>query len=397
MKRCVLIVLLLLCIPLFSHAEEEVAQQRDSVEVSLLTCSAGSEVYAIFGHTAIRYQDFAHGIDYVFSYGVFSFHTPHFIYRFVKGETDYQMGVAPFRAFYREYHTQGMSVDEQVLNLTDEEQARLLALLNINYQPQNRTYRYNYFFDNCTTRARDKIEECLSDALCYDETFPRVTFRDILHLYTASSPWTSFGIDCCLGAAADRVVTFREWAFIPFHLQEAFGKAAIQRDTLRVPFVREERCAVELDPTTVVTPPSFPIHPTEMMWGVCCLFLLLAIIEWRRRCHWWGLDVACFAVEGIIGCVVAFLFFFSEHPSVGSNYLVTIFNPLPILWIPYLIRQAVKHRFDYGYPLFGALHLLFLLFWNVMPQEFHPALFPMVVTLLSRHVSYLITKPYTRR
>ena len=64
------------------------AVAAQSPAVSLLTCSPGSEVYEIYGHTAIRVVD-ARGIDVVYNFGMFSFDEPGFVYRFVKGETDH--------------------------------------------------------------------------------------------------------------------------------------------------------------------------------------------------------------------------------------------------------------------------------------------------------------------
>lgn len=132
--------------------------QTDSIQFSLLTCAPGNEIYALFGHTAIRYQNFSRGVDLVFNYGMFSFNTPHFVYRFVKGETDYQLGITPYPYFESEYAFRGSSVYQQVLNLTYSEKMSLLKLLQDNYLPENRIYRYNYFYDNCTTRARDQIK-----------------------------------------------------------------------------------------------------------------------------------------------------------------------------------------------------------------------------------------------
>ena len=137
------------------------AQKRDSIQFSLLTCSPGTEIYSLFGHTAIRYQNYTQNKDIVFNYGMFSFSSPNFIYRFVKGETDYQLGVNDFRSFEAEYMFRGSSVYQQILNLTYEEKLKLQNLLFTNYLPQNRVYRYNYFYDNCTTRARDQIEKCI--------------------------------------------------------------------------------------------------------------------------------------------------------------------------------------------------------------------------------------------
>ena len=159
------------------------AQQADSIQFSLLTCAPGQEIYELFGHTAIRYQNFTRNEDYVFNYGMFSFRTPNFVYRFVKGETDYQLGITPYIYFQAEYAMRGSSVYQQVLNLTEAEKQKLYDLLRENYLPQNRIYRYNYFYDNCTTRARDQIEKAVAGTVVYPEQVPASSFREIVHHY----------------------------------------------------------------------------------------------------------------------------------------------------------------------------------------------------------------------
>ena len=155
----------------------------------MLTCEPGTEIYALFGHTALRFEDPSRDIDWVFNYGVFSFNTPNFVYRFVKGETDYQLGIVPFRYFEAEYAMRGSSVYQQTLNLKPDEKLRLWHLLEENYLPQNRVYRYNFFYDNCTTRARDRIEQCIDGKIEYPEAPGGLSFRDIVHQYTEGL-WT---------------------------------------------------------------------------------------------------------------------------------------------------------------------------------------------------------------
>lgn len=101
----------------------------DSIRISLLTCAPGEEIYSLFGHTAIRYEEPARGIDRVYNYGLFSFNTPNFILRFALGKTDYQLGVEDYRRFAAEYEYFGRSVWQQTLNLTAEEQRQLITLL----------------------------------------------------------------------------------------------------------------------------------------------------------------------------------------------------------------------------------------------------------------------------
>lgn len=129
--------------PITAAAQEQ-ARRTDSIEVSLLTCAPGNELYSLYGHTALRYHDLRTGEDWTFNYGVFSFRKPFFALRFVFGQTDYELGVMPFNAFREEYRREGRAVTEQVLNLSADEKRRLYDALADNYRPENRTYRYNF-------------------------------------------------------------------------------------------------------------------------------------------------------------------------------------------------------------------------------------------------------------
>ena len=129
----------------------------DSVDISLLTCGPGQEVWSYYGHTALRIEDHVHGTDLAVNWGMFSFKQAFFILRFVFGMTDYQIGIFPMEHFIAEYSSEGRWVRQQRLALTREEKIKILSAIDENNKEENRTYRYNFFFDNCTTRARDMI------------------------------------------------------------------------------------------------------------------------------------------------------------------------------------------------------------------------------------------------
>ena len=147
--------------------------QADSIEISLLTCGPRQQVYSLYGHTAIRFQDKQSGRDIAINYGVFSFDQPFFVLRFVFGLTDYEMGIAPFDIFEWEYGPTGCGVRQQVLNLTAQEKMAIAQAVDRNMEPQNRVYRYNFFYDNCTTRARDIIANNLNGRIVYDSSTPQ--------------------------------------------------------------------------------------------------------------------------------------------------------------------------------------------------------------------------------
>ena len=105
----------------------------DTITVSFMTCDPGTEIYALYGHSAIRIRT-ASRADWVFNYGLFDFHTSNFVGRFVLGKTDYYMAAFPFEDFISEYEYRGSAVTEQILNLTKEEKEKLLhSLVKISY------------------------------------------------------------------------------------------------------------------------------------------------------------------------------------------------------------------------------------------------------------------------
>ena len=236
----------------------------DSVEISLLTCQPHAEVYSLYGHTAIRFHDFhkKDGIDVAFNYGVFNFHAPHFVARFVFGLTDYELGAYPYHLFQREYRHFGSMVTEQVLNLTAQEKLQLREALSNNLRPENRIYRYNYFYNNCTTKARDIIEQCISGKVEYagrEDYTP--SYREMVHEMTRRNPWSQWGNDLLLGIKADQPTTLRQQEFLPENLMYDFDRAKIFVNGTYRPLVKERRVSV---PAGVqLHEPGFPLSPIQ--------------------------------------------------------------------------------------------------------------------------------------
>ena len=276
------------------------AQVNDSIRISLLTCAPGTEIYSLFGHTAIRVEVPSRRIDLVYNYGMFSFRTPNFIYRFVKGETDYQLGIVPYSYFEMEYAERGSYVVQQELNLSQKEKERLIAILEENYLPQNRTYRYNYFYDNCTTRARDKIEESIEGKVIYQVSREPLTFREIVHRFTKDFPWAEFGIDLCLGSEADKAIDLRAQMFSPFVTMHAMDSAVIRTfDGSSHPLVKQSSRIV--DPVPHPHEKEFPLSPMTCALILLALSLCISLLELRYKFATWWFDLILFGAQGIAG------------------------------------------------------------------------------------------------
>jgi hypothetical protein len=366
----------------------------DSVRVSLLTCAPGSEIYSLFGHTALRYENPAKGEDWVFNYGMFSFNTPNFVMRFVKGETDYQLGVVPFRYFEGEYAMRGSSVYQQELNLTEKEKENVIRLLRENYLPANRTYRYNYFYDNCTTRARDKVEQGIEGKVVYPKGVKERSFRQIVREYTDGHEWSAFGIDLCLGSEADEPIDERKQMFSPFYMLEFARGAMIHRADTIVPFVKEEKLLLdfsskdeelfEKDEEVFLPSP----WACALIWWV--LTFVVTTLGIKNGKVYWLWDALLFGAQGIGGCVIAFLFFFSVHPTVGSNWMLLMLNPLPLFYLPFMVYKAIKGKKDNFHLINTVVLTLFIVLMPFVQQKFNPTVLPLALNLLTCSVGHLI-------
>jgi hypothetical protein len=358
------------------------------VRVSLLTCEPGEETYEQYGHTAIRYEDSSRGMDVVFNYGMFSFNAPHFVWRFIKGETDYQLGVMPFDYFEYEYASRGSSVHQQELNLMPAEQQRLFQLLEDNYRPANRTYRYNFFYDNCTTRARDILEKAIDGEVVYpdEDNEPTLTFRDIVHQHTARTPWTRFGIDLLLGAEADAPIGQRERQFAPFHYRKDAAGAVIKRRGETRPLVNRESLCVQVDnvnPADPTASPDLGVWNAPFYVALLYLIIYIGIAAWqiRTRRIAWATDIMLYTLQGLAGCVVTLMFFCSTHPTVGSNWLILLLNPLPMLYLPCMVTRALKGQNDPFHKVYGLYLTIFIILIPVIPQKFGVTVVPLALSL----------------
>ena len=319
-------------------AAQEDIPPMDSVEFSLLTCQPHDEVYSLYGHTAIRYHELRPGgLDWAFNYGVFDFKKPHFVARFVFGLTDYELGAYPYKYFVKEYRRFGSMVTEQVLNLTDEEKMALHDALAINLRPENKIYRYNYFYNNCTTKARDIIEQCINGKVEYAERESYTpTYRDMVHDMTHNNPWSRFGNDLLLGIKADFKTDLRQQEFLPGNLLYDFDHAQIYANGTYRPLVKERRIAV---PAGVqIRKEGFPLPPIVCAIIILVVGIVIFVAEWRMKKAFLLWDLLLMLTTGTIGIVLT-LMLFSQHPTVSLNLQLILFNPLPFFYLWPVIRR----------------------------------------------------------
>lgn len=386
MRKLFFISFMLLAINTFSQM-----QVSDSAKISVITCSPGEIVYEQFGHSAIRYQDVNTGIDLMFNYGVFNFNKPHFLFRFIKGETDYELGVYDSKYFFPEYVKRNSQVTEQELNFTKVEKQQLIDALMLNYQPENREYRYNFIFDNCATRPRIKIEQTLgSEKIVYSQEHTQYnTFRHWIGKYVGFFSWTKFGIDLLLGKETDRIATKMEATFLPDILMEELSEAQIKSPNGAFrPLIKSEKVLVQKNPEPDVIP-SFVEKPAFVMLLVLLVGLIFTYIEFVKKKNWKIIDSSLLIFTGIVGLMVFFMMFFSVHPLVKSNFNILWVNPVNIfvgiiLWSKKCNKTAFYFQIA-NVMLFVGVFVVFL--FSI--QHINVAAVPIILLLLVRSAFWI--------
>ena len=319
----------------------------DRIQISLLTCSPGKEVWAQYGHTAIRYYDKESGEDLAINYGIFSLDQTYFIPRFVLGMTDYRMGVQPMDMFLAQYSYEGRGVVEQILNLSAEDKEVIYKALQENMKPENVVYRYNYFFDNCTTRARDMLVNHLHGKVVYPPAEEDATFRSMIHKWNNKYEWSQFGEDLLLGVNADRKTTKSEQQFLPENLRSDFYKATYKGK----PLVKETN--ILLDAETEVAEPVFPLSPLSIALIFAVISLVMMLFSYRRQQVYWAWDLALMLTSGLLG-IIFFVMIFSQHPCVSLNFILLFFNPLPL----FFLYNTIKKKKVFWWKIWGVLIIL---------------------------------------
>lgn len=261
-----------------------------------------------------------------------------------------------------------------------------MDLLQENYLPENRTYRYNFFYNNCSTMARDIIEKAVDGNITYASSDNSQTLRDILHKYNSVQPWGSFGEDLLIGAEADRHIQARILEFCPQVMLEHFAQASIPDSTgMMHPLV-----SVQKDLVTPQNPLTFKaplLNPLQASVIFLLTVVLLCVFGWYTGRPLYIIDIILMTAQGLAGLLICFMFLFSQHPGVGTNWLVIPFNPLPLFLLPLAIIKARHKRKGWCFLANALVLTLFLAFSWLMPQKFQPATLIVIGTLVIRMIN----------
>lgn len=347
----------------------------NEAEISLLTCSPGNELYSLFGHSAMRLKDPVNKIDAVFNYGTFTFNDD-FYYNFTMGKLNYKLGISSMDRFIRMYESEGRGVVEQTLDLDSVQKQSIADFLNWNSQPENKYYLYDFFYDNCSSILRDVLETALQGQVTFaDLTKPsQPSYRNMIDNYLIYHSWGDFGIDLGLGLPCDKTPNYLEYMFLPDELHEAYDKATLDGH----PLVKQERTLLKTDGLKYEWSITQPIPLFWLLFGVVGL---LSAIGLRLNQRFMAIDIILLSVFGLIGALLFFLWFITDHTATSNNFNMLWALPTHLLIIPFLWNSKIRRSY---FMIIGGVLLVTLVFFPVLPQMLHLATIPLILTMLAR-------------
>ncbi len=307
----------------FFTSSQIIAQDttKAALQISILTCAPGEDVYTAWGHTAIRIIDSAKQTDIVYNFGTFDFNTPNFLAEFVKGNLNYFLSADYFQNFIAEYQYYGRSIKEQVLILSDAEKMKWHNALQKNLEGNNRYYLYNFITDNCTTRVKDGFYQFVNTQVPPSNI---KSFRThvVEAPYQQGIPWIGLGIDVLLGAVSDQTPTALQAGFLPDLL---FEQVAAQPGHI---------ATTQNYDFTKTTAPK-PTDPIFYIVGLILVYLFVG--KWNAR---WAvmaakfLDITLLFTYGLGGLLLVYMSLFSLHTACHNNFNIAWIHPL--YWIALL-------------------------------------------------------------
>ncbi len=352
------------------------------IKISLLTCTPGEELYSTFGHSALRVTDSINHDDIVYNYGTFNFDEPGFYTKFVRGKLTFYLSPEDFDSFLYSYQQENRGITEQVLKLTNSEKFNIIRLLQVNMMPANRFYKYDFTFDNCTTRLRDIVEKTADTTIHFGNILQsKQTFRDLIYVYLNRNDkqWSKLGIDLLLGSKMDVIMSTRQVMFLPDYLMKTFDNTKIGNTPLVassnviLPFILQQKS------NDFFTNPLFVFS---------FLFVLIAFLSFsknnstQRILH--GFDGFLFFVTGLLGILILIMWFGTDHVMCRDNYNLIWALPTNVVAAFYINSEKKIARTYFKIAAF--ITSVILLLWFVLPQHMNTSLLPFIMLLIFRYV-----------
>lgn len=342
--------------------------------ISILTCGTGQDLYSIYGHSAIRIIDSVNGTDKVYNYGTFNFNDPDFYIKFTRGKLMYYVSDEDFSDFLSLYMHEQRSMIEQQLDLTDSDAKLIQAFLLTNIKEENKYYKYDFLFDNCSTRIRDIFDMQLRGRFVLGKCMAddSLSFRKLLNYYERNLHWERVGINLLMSNLVDKKMSSKEATFLPDYLMKALQQSTLDGK----PIVKE---TIQLLPQPH-NPIKTPNHPRQLMWALLLFFVGVSFSSFKKYLLY--ADVLLFMSLGLLGIFMLLMWLGTEHAVCQWNRNLVWAFPLHIVFAYYIVRDPAKVSMYARYA--SWLIIMSMLYNTFAEQRFIPEISPLLLLIVYR-------------
>ena len=372
---------LLLIVSYFSFSQS--IYYSNNTLVSVLTCAPGDELYSKFGHSAFRVQDFDKQYDVVYNFGVFDQQQPFFYLNFAKGKMSYKLDKSNYKYFYRLYKYENREVKKQSLNLTSQQRKKIISFLENNAKPENATYQYDFFYNNCATKIRSVLETVFPNEIIFnnDHITTSYTMRDLINNNVPCNSWANVGINIALGSVIDYKATSDEYQFLPEYIFKGLNNATINSTAL----ITETATILETDEKRIIKKSFSLLSPYAVLSLIGLLVIFITYSDFKKNVRTKALDFTLLFITGFTGVFSLLLWFATNHTTTAAN-LNILWAFAPNLFMAFLIFKDHKTNFKAIYfKLLTALMLLLGVIWLFKIEAFAYGMIPIFIALGIRY------------
>ena len=366
---------------LFLFAQTKAQDSSSHLRISLLTCgAAGDELYSTWGHTAIRITDSIKQTDIVYNFGTFDFNGPDFYMKFTRGKLDYLLSVSSLPQFMYEYQETKRSVTEQELILSETNKSAIAKNLNETLLSSARFYKYDFLYNNCTSRVRDILIKYAGLTANKKLVPAKTTFRNMLHEYLDKNaePWSKLGIDLLLGSPIDKVVDISQSMFLPEYLLKGVDSSGDSNH----PVIVKQKNILNTGEETGIVNHNWPLF---IFCAFTVLVVLISLLQNKTAQNITRVfDFILLLLTGLIGCFLLFMWFGTDHKSCAANYNLLWALPTNLVAAFAIWKNPtwIKKYFSISI----VIYTLTLLCWFWLPQQLNIGFIPIILLLLVRAV-----------
>ncbi|HAM10484.1 MAG TPA: hypothetical protein DCP74_09485, partial [Bacteroidales bacterium] len=293
---------------------------------------------------------------------------------------EYMLAVESMGNFLQTYLYEERAVFSQRINLSPLEIRQLVILINDNLKPENVRYRYDFFYDDCSTRIRDLLEKSVGNKLLYppEGSSDVPAFRDMTGKYQVPYPWLKFGIDLIMGSPGDKKTTFRDRMFLPVDLMNCLSETVVNRNGKMVPLLQNPEIILDFELPELQR--RF-LYAPENIFALILILLLIIIPLIRNILTVTIIDAVIFFIFSVLAVLMIFFNFFTDHQQMKMNLNILWLNPFVLICFIFSVigRPGIK-----WFRIVFYISAAFLLLHMLLPQEFSIAVLPLVLIMVLR-------------